>query len=88
MPRERELWDDQETVFLIIGESLIGKGKWKGKGKGKALVCFKCGGQRHIAPQRPSTRYHEKRGNGKRQIQQMQGQTKMEAETEGRLQIK
>jgi hypothetical protein len=27
--RERELWDDQETVFLIIGESLIGKGKWK-----------------------------------------------------------
>jgi hypothetical protein len=27
--RERELWDDHETVFLIIGESILGKGKWK-----------------------------------------------------------
>ena len=42
----------------------VSKGKSKGKGKGeskdKDIVGFKCGGQAHVAPQRPSTEYREK----------------------------
>ena len=52
---------------MDIGQVSKGKGRWKGKGqgKGKDVVCFKCGGQGHIAPQCHSESTEKGKGKGK-----------------------
>ena len=42
-----------------------GQGKGQGKSKGKVVVCFKGGGQGHIAPQCPSEYTEKGKGKGK-----------------------
>ena len=71
---------------MEIGKVPTCKGRGKGndnvqKAKNQEVMCFTCGGQGHMAPQCPSTRYNEKR-QGKRQGFQRTRKRKVQIEKE------